>query len=439
MVGSYDPGLVVLSVLVAVIASYTALDLAGRVSAKSGASSWFWLLGGAFSMGTGIWAMHFVGMLAFHLPVPLAYDVPINVLSWLIATAVSGVALYVVRRPAMTAQNLSVGAALMGTGICAMHYTGMAAMRMTPPIVYDPALFIASVIIAIVASLAALWIAFQLRRKRPGTAILAKIGSALLMGFAIAGMHYTGMAAAEFAPDSICLAADSGTSLSNQTLAVLVSIGTLGILGITLVISAFDSQLAARTVKHADSLQAANEQLRNIALYDNLTGLPNRLLLEDRMERSILRGDRSGKLGALMFVDLDRFKSVNDTFGHRIGDELLKTVAQRLTNCIRKEDTVARVGGDEFVVVLNELAKREDAALIGGKMLQELSRPFSVERHELEISCSIGISVFPDDGKTLLELMNNADVAMYHAKKAGRNGYLFFALDMGTAKPQPAR
>ncbi len=438
MVGSYDPGLVVLSVLVAVIASYTALDLAGRVSAKSGASSWFWLLGGAFSMGTGIWAMHFVGMLAFHLPIPLAYDVPINVLSWLIATAVSGVALYVIRRPAMTAQNLSVGAALMGTGICAMHYTGMAAMRMTPPIVYDPALFIASVLIAIVASLAALWIAFQLRRKRPGTAILAKIGSALLMGFAIAGMHYTGMAAAEFAPDSICLAADSGTSLSNQTLAVLVSIGTLSILGITLVISAFDSQLAARTVKHAESLQTANEQLRNIALYDNLTGLPNRLLLEDRMERSILRGDRSGKLGALMFVDLDRFKSVNDTFGHRIGDELLKTVAQRLTNCIRKEDTVARVGGDEFVVVLNELAKREDAGLISGKMLQELSRPFSVERHELEISCSIGISVFPDDGKTLLELMNNADVAMYHAKKAGRNGYLFFALDMGAASPRLA-
>ena len=439
MVGSYDPGLVVLSVLVAVIASYTALDLVGRVSAKSGASSWFWLLGGAFSMGTGIWAMHFIGMLSFKLPIPMAYDVPINVLSLFIAILLSGTALYVVRRPAMTAQNLSVGAALMGTGICAMHYTGMAAMRMTPPIVYDNLLFTASVIIAIVASLAALWIAFQLRQKRPGKAIMARIGSALFMGFAIAGMHYTGMAAAEFAPDSICLVADSGGGLSNHTLAVLVSTGTLGILGITLVISAFDSQLAARTVKHAESLQAANEQLRNIALYDNLTGLPNRLLLEDRMERSILRGDRSGKLCALMFVDLDRFKSVNDTFGHRIGDELLKTVAQRLTNCVRKEDTVARVGGDEFIVVLNELAKREDAALIGGKMLEQLGRPFSVERHELEISCSIGISIFPDDGKTLLELMNNADVAMYHAKKAGRNGYLFFALDMGAARPLPAR
>jgi diguanylate cyclase (GGDEF)-like protein len=139
-----------------------------------------------------------------------------------------------------------------------------------------------------------------------------------------------------------------------------------------------------------------------------------------------------------MFVDLDRFKPVNDTFGHRVGDDLLKAVAGRLVNCVRKEDTVARAGGDEFIVVLSELTKREDAALIGGKILEQLSRPFSVERHELEISCSIGISVFPDDGKNLLELVNNADLAMYHAKKAGRNGYRFFAPDMGPATPRLA-
>jgi diguanylate cyclase (GGDEF)-like protein len=387
-------------------------------------------------MGTGIWAMHFIGMLAFHLPVPLAYDVPINVLSWLAAMLVSGVALFVVRRPTLSGGYLSIGAALMGVGISVMHYTGMAAMRMSPPIVYDPALFIASIIIAIAASMAALWIAFQLRHKQPGTAILARVGSALLMGFAISGMHYTGMAAAEFAPDSICLAAASGGSLNKQMLAVLIGVATVSILGITLAISAFDSQLAARAAKHAESLQAANEQLRNIALYDSLTGLPNRLLFDDRMEQAMVRSGRSGRPCALMFVDLDRFKPVNDTFGHHVGDELLKAAAGRLVNCVRKEDTVARAGGDEFIVVVSELTKREDAALIGGKILEQLSRPFSVERHELEISCSIGISVFPEDGKTLLELLNNADVAMYHAKKAGRNGYLFFAPDMGPASPR---
>ncbi len=426
MIGEYDLGLVALSLAVAVIASYTALDLAGRVSQTTGQRSWFWLLGGAFSMGTGIWSMHFIGMLAFHLPIPVAYDAWINTLSWFVAVSVSGVALSVVRHPAMTGRNLSVGAALMGAGISTMHYTGMAAMRMSPPIVYDPALFIASVLIAIGASLAALWIAFQLRRKHSAAAIFAKLGSALVMGVAITGMHYTGMAAARFAPDSICLATASGSGISSPVLASLIAVATVAILIATLVLSAIDTQLAAHNAKHAEALQAANEQLRNIALYDSLTGLPNRLLLDDRVEQALLRSGRNGKPCALMFVDLDHFKPVNDTFGHQVGDHLLKAVAGRLSACLRKEDTVARAGGDEFIIVLNELGSADDAALISDKVLHGLSQPFAVGGHELTISCSIGISVYPRDGKNLTELMTNADIAMYQAKKGGRNRYRFF-------------
>lgn len=434
MVGVYDLRLVALSIVVAAIASYTALDLAGRVSASQGRRSGIWLLGGAFSMGTGIWSMHFIGMLAFRLPVPMAYDIPINILSWLIAIIVSGIALFVVRRPAMTGGNLFAGAALMGVGICSMHYTGMAAMRMSPPIQYDSVLFAASVIIAMVASLAALWIAFKLRRKYSGTAILAKLGSALVMGLAIAGMHYTGMAAAQFAPGSICLAADASGGMDNAMLAVIIGIATVSILAITLVISALDAHFV-HTAKLADSLQAANEQLRSIALYDNLTGLPNRFLLDDRMEQAILRAGRGGKAFALLFVDLDQFKPVNDSFGHRVGDELLKAVAGRLASCVRKEDTVARTGGDEFVIVLSEIAQAKDAAVIGAKILHELSNPFLIERHKVAISCSIGISVYPRDGKDVHTLMANADVAMYHAKKTGRNNYQFFASGMALASP----
>jgi diguanylate cyclase (GGDEF)-like protein len=433
MEGVYDLRLVALSVMVAVIASYTALDLAGRISAAQGKSGWIWLFGGAFSMGTGIWSMHFIGMLAFELPVPMAYDVPLNTLSWLIAVVVSGIALLVVRRPEMTGGNLSVGAALMGVGIGSMHYTGMAAMQMSPPIVYDPPLFIASIIIAIVASLAALWIAFQLRRKYSGTAILAKLGSALVMGFAITGMHYTGMAAAQFAPDSVCLAANLSGGVDNATLAFVIGVGTMSILAITLVISAFDAHFAAHTAKLADSFKAANDQLRSIALYDNLTRLPNRFLLDDRLEQAAFRASRSDRSFALLFVDLDRFKPVNDSFGHRIGDELLKSVARRLKNCIRKADTAARTGGDEFVIVLSDIGKAADAAAISGKVLDELSRPFHVEDNELDISCSIGISVFPQDGRDIATLMINADKAMYHAKKTGRSNYQFFAPKMGIA------
>lgn len=437
MEGVYDHKLVALSVVVAAIASYTALDLAGRISAKQGRTWLLWLLGGAFSMGTGIWSMHFIGMLAFKLPVPVAYDVLLNTLSWLIAVVVSGVALLVVRRPEMTGGNLSAGATLMGVGIGSMHYTGMAAMRMSPPIQYDPLLFIASIIIAIVASLAALWIAFQLRRKYSGTAILAKLGSAVVMGFAIAGMHYTGMAAAHFEPGSICLAVDATGGLGNATLAFIIGVATMSILAVTLVISAFDAHFAAHTARLADSLQVANEQLRSIALHDPLTGLPNRFLLDDRLEQARFRAERNTRSFALLFVDLDRFKPVNDSFGHRIGDELLKRVARRLKNCVRKEDTVARTGGDEFVIVLGDIGQATDAASISRKVLEELTRPFHVEGNELGISCSIGISIFPDDGRDIATLMVNADKAMYHAKSTGRSNFRFFSPQMNAAASQP--
>jgi diguanylate cyclase (GGDEF)-like protein len=438
MTGSYDLKLVLLSMVVASLASYTALDLAGRVSEKRGRASWLWLLGGAFSMGTGIWSMHFIGMLAFRLPIPLAYDMALNVLSWVIAMAVSGVALFVVRRPALTGGNVTLGAALMGAGISSMHYTGMAAMKMSPAIHYDPPLFILSVLIAIAASLAALWIAFQLRRRTSGLAIVARLASAVVMGLAITGMHYTGMAAAEFASDAVCLAADSTGGLDNSTLAVLIGLATFSILTITLVISAFDAQLSAHSALLAKSLQAANDKLRDIALYDKLTELPNRHLLEDRLQQAVNHARRARSLFAVMFVDLDRFKGVNDRFGHHVGDELLRSVAQRLKACVRGEDTVARAGGDEFVIVLSEIANAKDAALIGGKILAELARPLVLERIELDLSCSIGISIYPADGTDIATLMVNADRAMYYVKREGRNGYRFFAPEMVGVVPRPS-
>src|SRR2546425_11809811 len=185
-----------------------------------------------------------------------------------------------------------------------------------------------------------LWIAFQLRQRYSAIAVFAKLGSAVVMGFAIAGMHYTGMAAARFAPDSVCLAADSTGGTKPATLALVIGVITVFILMITLVISALDAHFAAHAGKLANALLNANEQLRQMALYDDLTGLPNRVLLEDRLVHSKNRSDPCGKPFGGMFVDLDRFKPVNDAFGHRVGDELLKAVAGRLASCVRKEDTV---------------------------------------------------------------------------------------------------
>jgi diguanylate cyclase len=430
MTGVYSPELVALSLVVAVLASYTALELAGRVSQKHGRSSTAWLVGGAFAMGTGIWSMHFIGMLAFHLPIAVRYDAAVTALSMVIAIVVSGLALFVVSRAAMSVWSLAVGATLMGIGIAAMHYTGMYAMRMSPPITYQPLLLAASIVIAIVASFAALWIAFQLRHQSFGVAVLLKLGSATLMGLAITGMHYTGMAAAQFAPGSVCRAADS-IGMSNSALAVTIGIVTFCILIIALGVSALDAHFATRL---ADALKATNQQLSTLALYDSLTGLPNRMLLDDRMGEAVSRAERGREHFALLFVDLDRFKPVNDSFGHRIGDLLLKSVAQRLIACVRASDTVARTGGDEFVVLLSGIGDPTDAAMVSRKILDELSRPFFIEDYEIDTSGSIGISIYPKDGKDVSLLKVAADLAMYHAKRSGRNNYCFFAPEM-TPRP----
>jgi diguanylate cyclase (GGDEF)-like protein len=166
--------------------------------------------------------------------------------------------------------------------------------------------------------------------------------------------------------------------------------------------------------------------LSELALYDSLTGLPNRMLLDDRMGQAASSAERNGRSFALLFIDLDRFKPVNDSYGHAVGDALLKAAAQRLVGCVRAMDTVARIGGDEFVVVLSGIGDPKDAAMVSGKILDELSRPFFIVGHEVDISGSIGISVYPQDAKDVNTLKVKADLAMYHAKQNGRNNYRFF-------------
>ena len=426
---TYDTALVVVSLLVAILASYTALDMAERINTTSNQHSTaarLWLAGGAVAMGVGIWAMHFIGMLAFRLPIALGYDAWITGLSLIIAVAVSGYALWIVSQPDLPLRRLLGSAVLMGIGIAGMHYTGMAAMRMRPGIDYDPTLFLASVAIAIAASAAALWIAFSLRKNTPHVKA-ARAGASVVMGVAIVGMHYTGMAAANFREGAICMAANEG--VGPGWLAVLIIVVTLAVLTIALLTSVLDARLESRTAKLARSLAEANEELTQMVLHDQLTKLPNRTLLEDRLSQAINKAARSSGHFALMFMDLDGFKAINDTLGHHIGDRLLMEVGRRLSNAMRAHDTVARLGGDEFVILV-ELGKAEDAMAVAEKVVEVVNLPFMVDDHELRVSASVGIAIYPEDGSTRHDLVINADAAMYHTKRSGRNGYNFFEPSM---------
>jgi NO-binding membrane sensor protein with MHYT domain len=231
MVGKYNSLLVLLSILVAIFVSYTALSLAARVArAKDSSNTGIWVAGGALAMGCGIWSMHFIGMLAFSLPIPLSYDIGLTIASLVIAIAISGFALSVATSPEISMVQLTVSAVIMGAGISAMHYSGMAAIDLLPQLTYEPLLFTASIVIAIAASFAALWLFFQLREAQSTTMKLARIGAAFAMGFAISGMHYTGMAASRFSPKSFC----TGTSnINSGSLAVTTSVIAFVVLSIT--------------------------------------------------------------------------------------------------------------------------------------------------------------------------------------------------------------
>jgi NO-binding membrane sensor protein with MHYT domain len=230
----YSPSLVLVSVLIATAASYAALDLAGRVTAARGRERLAWLAGGSLSMGVGIWSMHFIGMLAFHLPVPITYELGRVVLSVLVAVAASALALVVVSRPNVGLGALAVGALCMGPAIAGMHYIGMAALNVTAALRWDYRLVGLSVGIAIAASFVGLALASHLRLDETAGRVARRVGSAGVMGAAIAGMHYTGMAAAHFSSPGRT-GASVGGLLATGDLAIGVTLGTLLILILSLV------------------------------------------------------------------------------------------------------------------------------------------------------------------------------------------------------------
>jgi PAS domain S-box-containing protein len=304
MAGSYDYRLVALSVLVAILASYTALDLGARVTSSRGNERLWWMIGGAVSMGIGIWSMHYLGMLAFSLPVPVRYDWPTVLLSLLAGILASAVALFVVSRPAMGLLQTLAGGILQGGGIVALHYTGMASMRLPATCRYSPVPVTLSVVIAIVGSLMSLWLIFFFRDRPIGWS-LRRAASALLMGAAIAGMHYTAMAAASFT--SFATIPDVSHAVS------IPSLGTAGFVAVSVMVP-----LLTLLATLADRLQKES------------------VLLNELFEQAPQ---------AVALTDVhDRVVRVNKDFTRIFGYSPDEAFGQRLSHLIAREESQEEVG-----------------------------------------------------------------------------------------------
>ncbi|HIW34667.1 MAG TPA: response regulator [Candidatus Paenibacillus intestinavium] len=452
MHGSHDLLLTMFSYIVAVVASYTVLDLTGIISVSKGRNRWLWLLFGAVAMGAGIWSMHFVAMLAFTLPVPIMYDLSVVLLSVVVAVIASFIALLIVGRNQLTLLQLFVGGLLFAIGIVAMHYIGMAAMQID--IKYDIFYFVISIVIAFVASIAALWLSFYFRKGEGRYVGWKKLGSGLIMGAAIFGMHYTGMMAAEFHVDGNAMLS-SGIELDQKRLAYFISGGTLFTLGLSLIgiyISKLFSHKDSEIQEKSDEIYIMNQELRQ--LNDHLEELvvERTAQLEKAHDEAIKANMIKSQFLANMSHELRT--PLNAIIGY---SEMLKEEAEELDEPIFAED-LGKISkaGNHLLSLINDIL--DISKIEAGKMdihfetceltelIQDVIATITLliegNHNQLEIQCEQG-EITTDVTKLrqiLLNLLSNANkftsagminLNIYRERRDDVEGYSFRVQDTG--------
>ncbi len=560
----YNPWLLALSIAIAILASYTALDVSGRIRAATGRTRKYWLAGGGFAMGMGIWSMHFIGMIAMHTEHSVTYDVTITLISILPALAASGFALYMIARGELSPRILAISGLLMAIGIGAMHYIGMAAMQINPPLRYDATFFALSILVAIAASISALWIGFQqYSAESISKSAARKISSAVLMGLAIAGMHYTGMSATHVLPANGA-ELGSASGLDPEFIAVIAGFATFMVLLLAYVVAFYDARLAAIRAEIAANLRnsnaqlearandlaqrmtieirqraaqdrllgsiveqsseaiitidpnniikswnaaaedilgvaasdavgtatdelrlpvtntpleyflqskslsdilhasgaitsingevkqissnvaphldaagapigriavirdvtrelAAEQELRWHATHDPLTGLENRNSFTAHIEGARITARANQAQHALLYLDFDNFRQVNNLGGQQAGDQFLVGIATLLQKLVTQRGVLARLDGDDFGILLIDYS-HANAVKIANSIREKIAEfILTAGKHRLQSTASIGLIEIIDDSKTAVQLLMSADNACYVAKQAGRN------------------
>ena len=430
---SHVPGLVLLAYAVACLAGYATLSFAERAShAERAQARRNWCAVGALSLGGGIWSMHFIAMLAFQTPVAVSYDIPTTIVSLLVVVLAALLAMPGLARSRPTLRQRLLAALCIGLGIALMHYSGMAAIRSQAHLYYRPALFALSVGIAIAASLAALQLALFFRGRVGPLHQVLRIVASLVLGGAIASMHFTGMWALEMVvpPGTALRLQGSGDS---NTLQLGLSIGLIALFAIGSGLGAAWADRKLQRKEHdlmrVNSLLAqlsqARASLQQAAHYDPLTNLMNRRSFNERFAETLRSHALHSKTLALMFLDIDHFKRINDSLGHDAGDQLLKEVAERIRSTLRDQDVVARFGGDEFCILVS-LGHIEEARSLAQRIMERMKKPITLARRQMVMTTSIGIAVYPRDGESCEELLKHADLALYQSKGSGRNAVHFF-------------
>ena len=394
LVEDHNLWLVLLAAVVCIIGSVVTMKLLNRAVATDGLQRSGWIAQTAAAAGASVWCTHFVGILAYEPKAPVEFDPILTIGSLGIAFIGFGIGFAIVANSQRDSINL-VGGAVVGATISAMHYVGMAAYHIGGIVQWNVSYIVASVVLSVTLGAAALYLGLRCERK------YLQATAPLVLMLAIVSLHFTGMAAVTVTP----LLSDVTNDVIFLSLAVAIAGVSLFIVATGIACHMIDSR----------SRDESMMRLRQMALSDALTGLPNRACFAERIEDDILKAKRDGRRIAIVGIDLNRFKEINDIRGHRAGDRTLQIIATRLKCCLKANEFIARVGGDEFsaIKIFDAQSELLDFA---NRLESAFSDTLKIDDFVTQTSAAIGLTVFPTDGEKSETLIGNADLAMYRAK-----------------------
>ncbi len=386
---------------------------------------------GALLVGTGLLTLHFLDMLAIPpvLNINAGHSIFYLLMSWLIAILIGGLTTYYPSQKTLPMSSLLIGSSLCSLGGYSMYYFSIQGLQIAPDIVFNPKLGVIAFFVGTAFAALYLMVLFWLKNYTHGRTTSTKILFSLLTAFGLTGMHIAYNTTVRVAPNASSL---SHTIPETTLLGIAVALACICLFCVAFIITIFYDKFNQTSFSFNRIKIDSNHELSKLAMIDPLTKLPNRRALEHNLEAGARRCLRTSSSMALAFIDLDNFKPINDNYGHQVGDELLINVANRLNSAVRNCDVVTRIGGDEFVALIEDIQSSEDIVPILERIVHSINESFLVKQHQLFISASVGVAVYPKDGN-LEQLISCADAAMYRAKSDGKNQFKFFNAEIELA------
>ncbi|MDO9357031.1 MAG: diguanylate cyclase, partial [Solirubrobacteraceae bacterium] len=408
-----------LALFVAVLAAYAALDMARRVRIVRVEIGPRWLIGAAIALGTGIASVQIILVGAQTLPFALGYDVWAVFGAWLMAMAVALLGFGAAAGKAIAPRRLALGSAGLALGTVACQIVTMQTMGLAPGIEWRTFMLLLAAFAALLMMAPALWIFFRTRSRSERRGPFQQVLAAAALGVSVVLSQWIVIGAADIGSQA---SSTFARQLPSGTLIALASLGSVSLLVMMLVSSLLEAQMRR-------SLRRAKGELQKQSFTDPLTELPNRLMFEGALAQAVREADRGEGRLALLAIDLDGFKPINQTHGHHSGDQMLREIASRLRARVRPDDVVARLGGDEFLLLLAGNPTRDDVSQLAATLLDAIGQPFALNGREAAITCSIGMAMYPEHG-AMTTLIAHAETALRAAKSTGGETACFFELRM---------